>query len=136
MSINQVEQRIMLSPHAMSACWPINLQWTSKHTSHWLRILLHRSRVNADYTTIGLKNPRAWLWCGSKLQIPTSCKSNDADCSKGMSGAVVKMETKGLPVAWVLPVGDKSQRLFVAIVTQSVQAACVVLVLTATFWAQ
>jgi hypothetical protein len=98
--------------------------------------LLHRSRVNADYTTIGLKNPRAWLWCGSKLQIPTSCTSNAADCSKGMSGAVMKMETKGLPVAWVLPVGDKSQQLFVAIVTQSVQAACVVLVLTATFWAQ
>jgi hypothetical protein len=41
------------------------------------------------------------------------------------------MDVKGLPVAWILPVGDTSQRPLVAVVTQSVQVACVALLLSA-----
>jgi hypothetical protein len=88
----------------------------------------------ADYTTIGLKYPRVWLWCGRDLQSSASYKGHAAECSNG--NVAIKMEAKGLPVAWILPVGDTSQRLLVAVITQSVQAACVALLLSAILLAR
>lgn len=108
----------------------------------------------ADFVTVKLEPPSAWLRCGhaQPAQADASyerCALGDrlalsgaenatgcADACAATAARIVQLDTDSAQVAWDIPVGDSSQRLFVALVTQAVQVSCaaVLLVVILSSW--